>query len=451
VNDIFDIAIIGGGPAGMMAGISAKNSDNRICLLEKNNSLGRKLLLTGKGRCNVTTSKDISEIIEAFGKKGKFLSGALSRFSNQDLMDFFRKRGVELKVERGERVFPKSDKAETILNCLRDELKEKKVRIFYDFSVNEVSFKDGVFEIISKQKETSSFQKLDCHVAKAPRNDRRNLKTNSIYAKKIVIATGGKSYPQTGSTGDGYKFAKKFGHSIMAPVPALASLIVENKDVNSLAGLSLKNVSLRFLANGKIFSERFGEMLFTHHGISGPIVLPASRKVYEQIKAGRKVMAQIDLKPALDESTLKKRIHREIEKAPKKEFRSLLNTLLPRLLVSYFLMISAIDKHQQNSTLTKLQVESLISYLKNFEFEITKTAPLITAIVTHGGVPINEINPKTMESKIASNIFFAGEIIALDGPTGGFNLQKAFSTGWVAGKFASGGSSLSLLPCTVAW
>ena len=411
MNNIFDIAIVGGGPAGMMAAISAKTSDNKVCILEKNNSLGKKLLLTGKGRCNVTTSKTVDEIIEAFGEKGKFLSGALSRFSNSDLMNFFESRGVELKVERGERVFPKSDKAETILNCLKDELRKKKVRIISNFVVGDISFRDGVFEVVSKQK--------------------------TIQAKRLIIATGGKSYPQTGSTGDGYKFAAKFGHSIITPIPALASLIVENSNVNSLVGLSLKNVRLSFLADGKVFSEGFGEMLFTHRGISGPIVLPASRMVYEQMKEGKKVTAQIDLKPALDEITLKKRIQREIESVPKKEFRSLLNTLLPRLLVSYFLIISKIDKHQQNSTLTKIQIESLISFLKNFEFEITKTAPLKTAIVTHGGVPVTEINPKTMESKIAPGVFFAGEVIALDGPTGGFNLQKAFSTGWVAGKFAS--------------
>ncbi|MBU0570270.1 aminoacetone oxidase family FAD-binding enzyme, partial [Patescibacteria group bacterium] len=266
-------------------------------------------------------------------------------------------------------------------------------------------------------------------------------KPKTIRAKKIIIATGGKSYPQTGSTGDGYKFAQKFGHSIIPPVPALASLIVENKDVNFLAGLSLKNVRLCFLADGEVFQNGFGEMLFTHSGISGPIVLPASRAVYEQMKAGKKVVARIDLKPALDKITLKKRIQREIESAPKKEFLSLLNTLLPRLLVTYFLTVSRSDRHQQNSTLTKLQTESLISFLKNFEFEITRTAPLITAIVTHGGAPVSEINPKTMESKIAPNVYFAGEIIALDGPTGGFNLQKSFSTGWVAGMFAGDNNS----------
>ena len=407
----FDIVIIGGGPAGMMAGISAKNSKNKVCILEKNNSLGKKLLLTGKGRCNLTTSKEISEIVDAFGKKGKFLYGALTRFSNQKLILFFEKRGVKLKTERGDRIFPEDDKAISILNCLKNELKEKNVKTYFNFNVIKVDVENNLFIITSKLK--------------------------LISAKKLIIATGGKSYPQTGSTGAGYKFAKELGHKTIKPTPALVSLIVLNKNLNSLAGLSLKNVNICFWAKNKIFSKEFGEMLFTHQGISGPIVLKSSKKVYEQLNKGNKVLAQIDLKPKLNKDVLKKRIYREIQKAPKKEFQSLLKTLLPRLLISYVLKITEIDKHQKNADLTKIQIDCLINFLKNFNFEINETSPLKTAIVTSGGVDIKEINPKNMQSKIVPNLFFSGEIISLDGPTGGFNLQKAFSTGWVAGKFAA--------------
>ena len=408
MNDIFDVAIIGGGPAGMMAGISAKNNQNKICLLEKNNFLGKKLLLTGKGRCNLTTSKETLQIINAFGKKGKFLYGALTRFSNQELMRFFEERKVKLKIERGGRVFPKSDQAVDILNCLKNELQKKNVQVYFKFNAGKVVFRDNLFKIMSDSR--------------------------TISAKKLIIATGGKSYPLTGSTGDGYKFAKSFGHKIIKPSPALVSLIVNNEEINSLAGLSLKKINLSFLTKDQVFSKEFGEMLFTHQGISGPIVLKSSQKIYEQLNKKNKVFAQIDLKPALDKTLLKKRIHREIQKAPKKKYQSLLKTLLPRLLIAHALRKTRINKNQKNSLLSKNQINNLIDFLKKISFKITKTAPLKTAIVTYGGVNVNEIDSKTMQSKIKPDLFFSGEIIALIGPTGGYNLQKAFSTGWVAGK-----------------
>ncbi|PIS08984.1 aminoacetone oxidase family FAD-binding enzyme [Candidatus Beckwithbacteria bacterium CG10_big_fil_rev_8_21_14_0_10_34_10] len=408
MNNVFEVAIIGGGPAGMMAGIEAKTSKNKVIILEKNQSLGKKLLLTGKGRCNLTTSKEIPQIIDAFGKKGKFLYGALTRFSNQNLRQFFEEKGVKLKVERGGRVFPQSDKSKTILNCFEKELKKKKVKINFEFKVKKVIVKDNLFKLIN-QEET-------------------------ILAKKLIIATGGKSYPQTGSTGDGYLFAQALGHKIIRPEPALVPLIVNDKEINSLAGLSLKNINLSFFCEDKVFLKEFGEMLFTHQGISGPIVLEFSKEVYKKLNKGKKILAQIDLKPALEKSVLKKRIHREIEKMPKKEYQNLLRVLLPRLLIEYVLKITEVDKHLKNACLTEIQISNLINFLKDFRFEITGVMPLKTAIVTSGGIDINEINSKTMESKIVPNLFFAGEIIALDGPTGGYNLQKAFSTGWLAGK-----------------
>ncbi len=413
MENVFDVAIIGGGPAGMMAGISAKNSGNNVCILEKNNSLGRKLLLTGKGRCNLTTSKEIPEIVDAFGRQGKFLYGALTKFSNKDLINFFENRRVKTKTERGDRVFPESDKAITILRCLEKELKKKNVDLFFNFNVKTIIKKTEKFNYfyISSESET-------------------------IKTKKIIIATGGKSYPETGSTGDGYKFAKILGHEIIKATPALVGLVVKDKDINSLAGLSLKNISIHFLIDNKPFIKEFGEMLFTHQGISGPCVLRASKNVYENLEKQKEVFAKIDLKPALDQKKLKQRIHREISKSPKKEYQSLLKTLLPRLLVNYAISETNIDKHKKTSQLNKSEIQKLIEFLKDLRFKIHEVEPLKKAIVTSGGINISEIDSKNMQSKKTKNLFFAGEIISLAGPTGGYNLQKAFSTGHLAGTSA---------------
>jgi len=408
----FNIAIIGGGPAGMMAAISAKKQENKVCLLEKNQSLGKKLLLTGKGRCNFTNVMEIPEIVEQFGKKGKFLYGALSRFSNQDLIDFFKKRGLDSKIERGGRVFPKSNQALDLLNCLKKELKQKRINLIHNFSAARVSYQDGNFKISSREKRR-------------------------VFAKALILATGGKSYPETGSTGDGYKIAANFGHKIILPQPALVPLIVKSKDLHSLAGLSLKNVSLSFFTKDKRITSLFGEMLFTHQGISGPIVLKISKEVGKRIKEGQKIKASIDLKPALSEKKLLLRIYRDIHQSPQKEYQTLLKSLLPKSLISFVIGKTKIDKDRKNSSLKKEEVLKLTNFLKNFSFFIDSTAPIREAIITSGGINVDEITPRTMESKIVPHLFFAGEIIALDGPTGGFNLQKAFSTGWLAGRFAA--------------
>jgi len=394
----------------MMAGISAKKSGNKVCILEKNSTLGRKLLLTGKGRCNFTSSKEIPEIIDAYGNQGKFLYGALSRFSNKDLVDFFEDRGVKTKIERGSRVFPESNKSITILDCLENELKKMEVDLCFEFNVRKINKKPDFFSISSKSE--------------------------TIKANKIIIATGGKSYPETGSTGDGYRFAEILGHKIIKPKPALVGLVVKDENVNSLAGLSLKNVSLHFLVDDMPFVKEFGEMLFTHIGISGPCVLRSSKNVYEKLESREEVFVKIDLKPKLDHKKLRQRIHREISKAPKKEYQSLLNMLLPRLLVDYAIYKTGIDKHKKTSLLNKSEIQKLIEFLKDFSFKIDAVEPLKKAIITNGGIDIAEIDPKNMESKKIKNLFFAGEIICLVGPTGGYNLQKAFSTGWVAGKSA---------------
>ncbi|MBN1168375.1 NAD(P)/FAD-dependent oxidoreductase [Candidatus Woesebacteria bacterium] len=406
-----DVLIIGAGPAGMMAGVSAKNDDNDVMILEKNSSAGVKLLLTGKGRCNVTTTKEIDEIVDAFGSLGKFLYGSLSRFSNKDIINFFESRGVRLKEERGQRVFPKSDNSQDILNCLLKELKDKDVHISYSTPVRSISKEKDVFKV--------------------------RTKNNDFRAKKIIIATGGASYPQTGSTGDGYKFARSFGHKIIDPIPALTPLLTKDRNVNELAGLSLKNVEISFSSEEKIFSKEFGEMLFTHNGLSGPIVLKCSRSVYEHLNLGKKVTCRIDLRPKLNEKTLRQSIIRKINDTPKKEYKSLLNSLFPRSLVLYAASWTGIDLHQQSSTLTKQQLDALIKFMKYFEFKIEGVESIKRSIVTHGGVDIKEIDSRTMGSKIVEGLYFAGEIICLDGPSGGFNITKALSTGYVAGSFAS--------------
>ncbi len=406
--EVYDVGVIGGGPAGMMAAIAAGQKKRKVVLLERNSSLGKKLLLTGNGRCNFTNNRAIPEIVECFGKKGKFLYGALTKFSNQDLISFFEERWVKTKVERGQRVFPESDKSQTILDCLSKELKKSKVKIIYNFRVTKIKRESDRFTIFNEKKET-------------------------IRAKRIVLSTGGKSYPQTGSTGDGYRLAKNLGHQIIPPKPALTGLIVKNRRVRSLAGLSLKNVQLTFKTGDKVLLSLFGEMLFTHQGISGPIVLQSSKTVYEFLAKKEKVRAFLDLKPALDKSQLKKRIFREIHKMPKKQFQGLLKTLLPQLLIHFTSQTIGVEEKVLNADLTTEEVQRLIKFLKEFSFSIEATAPLSTAIVTSGGVDVDQIDSRNMESKIIPNLHFGGEMIALDGPTGGYNLQKAFSTGWLAG------------------
>jgi len=316
-----------------------------------------------------------------------------------------------LKIERGSRVFPESNKSTSILKCLENELKKKKVSLYFNFNVKTIVKKPGYF-CLSSESQT-------------------------VKADKIIIATGGKSYPETGSTGDGYKFAKILGHKVIKAKPALVGLVVKDESINSLAGLSLKNIRIYFLIDNRPFIKEFGEMLFTHKGISGPCVLKASKNVCENLENQKKVFAKIDFKPSLDRKKLKKRIHREISKSPKKEYQSLLKTLLPRLLINYVINKTNIDKHKKNCQLDKSEIQRLIDFLKDFRFKIDAVEPLKRAIVTNGGVDINEIDSKNMQSKKVKNLFFAGEIISLPGPTGGYNLQKAFSTGWIAGKSAS--------------
>lgn len=401
-------AIIGGGPAGMMAAIAASEK-SQVTLYEKNDILGKKLLITGKGRCNLTNAGTEDEIIEAFGKNGRFLFSALNSFSNKDLMNFFEKRGLPLKVERGKRVFPESDKSLDVLRVLEKELNEKNIKILKNTSVKKINvLENNGFEIVTE-------------------------KGNETY-DALVITTGGKSYPKTGSTGDGYIFARSLGHSVSSLSPYLIPLETNQEDIKELMGLSLKNVLLKAFINGKKKGEEFGEMIFTHFGISGPVVLTLSKIAVDALKKEKnKVVYYIDFKPALSFDELDKRIIRDFEKYNNKQFKNALDDLLPRKMIPVVLNRSGIDEEKKVNQISKEERKIIIDLLKNFPVEISGTRPLSEAIVTSGGISLKEINPKTMESKLYPGLFFAGEILDLDGVTGGYNLQEAFSTGFLAG------------------
>ncbi len=412
------VVIIGGGPAGMMAAISCKknNPSYDVVILEKNNTLGRKLLITGKGRCNITSSLEISEHIKNIPGNGMFMFSAFKNYTNEDIISMLEQNNVKVKEERGNRVFPLSDKAQDVLIAFEKELKKLNANIKLNFDVKEI---------------------------KSLPNDRFLIKSfnESIEADKLIIATGGKSYPGTGSTGDGYDFAKLFGHTVTNIRPSLVPLeIKEKSDCQSMQGLSLRNVSIKIkdVEKNKIIYEDFGEMLFTHFGISGPTILSGSahliryKNVEELLKQG-KIKIYIDLKPALSEEQLNLRILRDFEEQKNKEYRNSLFELLPRKMINYIIEKSQINPNKKVNEITKQERYKLINLIKNLELTIDRTRPIDEGIITSGGISIKEINPSTMESKLVKNLYFAGEIIDVDAYTGGFNLQIAYSTGYTAG------------------
>lgn len=402
------VVIIGGGPAGMMAAAMVSSRGKTAVLVEKNETLGKKLLITGKGRCNITNDCDISEFIENVPVNGNFLYSAFYTFTNKDLITMLSKAGLETKVERGGRIFPVTDKADDVLTALKRILKHYKVKLIQ----GEVS------------KITSS---ADCKEV--------TIKNKGIIrCSSVIIATGGLSYPQTGCTGDGYKFAKHLGHTITELKPSLVPVIVKSPYIPMLMGLSLKNIKIRLFENSKEIYADFGEMLFTHYGMSGPVILSASSHMRNLIK--NKYSISIDLKPALDEETLDKRILRDFEKEKNKIFANSLNELLPKKMIPAVVKMSGINPNKKVNEITKAERKILVSLLKDMRFDIKEFASIKNAVITSGGVNVKEINPKTMESKICHGIFFAGEIIDVDAYTGGFNLQIAFSTGYLAGKNA---------------
>ena len=429
------VVVIGGGPAGMIAAITACQKGDEVVLIEKNNTLGKKLLITGKGRCNITSSLNIDEFIKNIPGNGKFLYSSFQRYTNKDIINFLNIQGLKVKEERGNRVFPVTDKAQDVLNCFERKLKELKVKIYYNAKVCEI-LKNEINNVIGVKIEKSELIK-NCNNKENTINSNNQL----IKADKVILATGGKSYPLTGSNGEGYFLAKNLGHTITAIKPSLVPMTTYEQDMHSsLLGLSLKNVQIKLidkLKNKEIY-EDFGEMLFTHFGVSGPTILSASahlvryKNIEELLKNGQ-IKLKIDFKPALSEEKLDLRMQRDFEEFKNRAFKNSLEKLLPQKLIQVIIKCSNIDPEKKVNEITKQERMSLVKLLKNFEITIKGFRPVEEAIITAGGINIKEINPKTMESKIINGLYFAGEIIDVDGYTGGFNLQIAYSTGFVAG------------------
>ncbi len=521
---MYDVIVIGGGPAGMMAAGRAGQLGQSVLLLEKNKELGVKLLMTGKDRCNVTHfSEDKNELIEAYGKDGKFLYSAFARFGNREVMDFFENRGVKLKVERGNRVFPVSDKSSDIRQALLAFLAQGGVKIKTKATVVGIesskaskveASKAGVNEagLIKPYFAKAMRDKLHDSGVLSPASDERdklNNKTSDnnkiisqiilssgerFKAKKYIITTGGLSYPSTGCTGDGYKWAEELGHGIIKPRPALSPIVLKDWFVKRLEGLSLRNIELNIYKNNKKIASKFGEMLFTKNGISGPVVLDLSKKVGELLasKAGplerakqakgpafserfnkevwplktstvnkphfakvtrdklkitgdqfyntksnqkldTSIVLKLDLKPALDFKKLDQRIQSDFQQGNNKQFKNILDRLLPKKLIPVVIKLSKINPDKQVNLITREERKQIERLLKEFTLHPERLVGFGKAIITTGGVDLKEVNSQTMQSRLVNNLYFAGEVLNLDGPTGGYNLQIAWSTGYIAG------------------
>ncbi len=454
------VIIVGGGPAGMMAGISSARNGNDVVILEKMNMLGKKLLITGKGRCNITSSLDISEFIKNTPGNGRFLYSCFEKFTNKDMIDFLNNHNVKVKEERGNRYFPVSDKSMDVLNAFKEELSRLKVKVITNARVQKIIVKNIESTDITGQLQSTKTSKSKFMSEIVGVVYSTNGKEIIEKADKVILATGGNSYQATGSTGDGYKMASQVGHTITKIVPSLVPMVVNdinkvesNNEVvskstykNSLnlckaiQGLSLKNVGIKILDihTNKVVYEDFGEMIFTHFGVSGPTILSGSahllryKNVDELFKNG-KIILKIDLKPALSDEKLDLRILRDFDNEKNKCFKNSLNELLPQKLIEPVINLCGIDGDKKVNEITKSERLKLVSILKNFSIIISGFRDINEAIVTSGGVTIKEINPKTMESKLVKGLFFAGEVIDVDAYTGGFNLQIAYSTGYTAG------------------
>ena len=408
----FDVAVIGGGPAGMMAAGRAAELGAKVVLIEKNKVFGKKLLITGKGRCNITQAEfSDQEFIKTIGKNGKFLFSSLNLFGPQKVINFFERKGLKTKVERGGRVFPVSDQAQDVLTILLGYLQ-----------------KNGVVSRLNKKVVGFECEKNRIRCV--------HLESRDIYADNFIITVGGKSYPVTGSTGDGFEWAKILGHKVSKTFPSLVPIKVEENWVEDLQGLSLRNVELNIYQDNKKKESVFGEMLFTHFGISGPIVLNASKNISELLEQG-KVEIQIDLKPALEFSQLEDRLKRDFEKNKNKDFINYLPELIPQKMIEVIAGLAGIDPRKKINLVTKEERKSMVKLLKGLKLSAIETTGYNQAIITSGGVDLREVDSKTMQSKIIENLYWAGEVLDIDGPTGGYNLQIAWSTGFSAGGFAS--------------
>ena len=408
-----NVIVIGGGPAGMMAAITAAEYGNNVTIIEKNSDFGKKLLITGKGRCNITS---MSEFIKNTPGNGQFLYSAFQNYTNTDIIDFLKNQGLEVKEERGNRIFPVTDKSIDVLNCFKSKINELKIKKLFNTRVQKILVQNGEVLGVRTEKEI-------------------------IQTDKIILATGGKSYPLTGSTGDGYLIAKNIGHKVTEIRPSLVPLVIyEKNECKEMQGLSLRNVGIKIIdeSKNKLIYEDFGEMIFTHFGISGPTILSGSAhlvryKEIDNLMKEQKIKLQIDLKPALTEEQLDERILRDFKEFKNKQFKHALDKLLPQKMIPIVIEKTKINEEKRVNEITKEERRNLVKVLKKFELTIKDFRPVEEAIITSGGINIKEINPKTMESKLVKGLYFAGEIIDVDSYTGGFNLQIAYSTGYTAG------------------
>lgn len=410
--EVFDIAVIGGGAAGVMAAIRAGQLRKSVILIERNDSIGRKILITGKGRCNITNTAPIETFIGKFGGSGKFLRTALFKFFNTDVMEFFSSRGLQMKIERQGRVFPVTDKARSVVDLLMKTLAESGVKVMCNARLKSIKVQDGSFRL-------------------------RTESSQSISAGKVILATGGASYKATGSTGDGFNMAAALGHTISSLSPGLVPLTTKETWVKDLQGLGLENIRVTFELGKKRLISDIGELMFTHFGISGPLVLDLSGDVVALLGGGKMVRALIDLKPALGAEQLENRLLNEFQASGKAQFKNVMKGYLPQRLITVFMNLSGIDPEMEVNQITQKERRAVIGLFKSLPLTINGSLPIEEAMVTGGGVSIKEIDPRTMASKIIPGLYFAGEIIDGCASSGGYNLQQAFSTGHLAGESAA--------------
>ncbi|MFH1783709.1 MAG: NAD(P)/FAD-dependent oxidoreductase [bacterium] len=410
--DIYDIAVVGGGAAGMMAAIRAGELKKNVVLIERTNALGKKILITGKGRCNVTNSADIDTFVKVFGKQGRFLRSAFWAFSNRALIDFLQKSGLELKAERQGRVFPVTDESSSVVEVLKRSLLKNNVEILYSMRLFYIK------------------KKSDCFQLNIDKNDK-------IYAKKVILAAGGASYKITGSSGDGYNIAKRLKHTVIPLKAALVPLKTRESWVKQLQGLSLKNVCIFFKCANKKITSPVGEMIFTHFGVSGPLVLDLSAKIVSAVSEYGDIALFVDLKPGLTPEQLENRLLREFKLKQNAQVNNVMGSLLPLSLIPVFLDVAEVPEEKKINQIVRKERHKIANLLKAFPLTVCGSLPIEEAMVTNGGVCTNEINPKTMESKIVPGLYFAGELIDGAAPSGGYNLQQAFSTGYLAGESAA--------------
>lgn len=403
------VLIVGGGAAGMLASIFAARNGNEVHVFEKNEKLGKKLFITGKGRCNLTNACDMDTLFSSVVTNDKFLYSSFYGYTNQDVMDFFESLGLQIKVERGNRVFPASDHSSDVIKVLEKEMKAQGVQIHLYQTVTQIAKKDGRFAALKLADGTV------------------------VEGDACILCTGGMSYQTTGSTGDGYRFAKALGHKVTELRPSLVPIETKEYFVPELMGLSLKNVETRILDGKKVLYQDFGEMLFTHYGVSGPLILSASAYIGKELSEKKELKLSIDLKPSLSEEQLDARVLREFEANHNKQFKNAIGGLFPSKLVPVMIAESGIDSEKKVNVISKEERQGFVHLIKNFEVTLIRLRDYKEAIITQGGINVKEVNPSTMESKLVEGVYFAGELLDLDAVTGGFNLQIAWSTAYAAG------------------